>query len=112
MVEIKLGGEVRNMRFSHIAIKSLENHYKIPFHDVFKKVNIDSIENIGVMLWASLRKFEKGLTLDEVEDMLDDDIEDGHLTYGEVGEKIREVFEASTIAQEGKKKQEKNKKGA
>lgn len=110
MIEINIGGETRKMRFSHIAIKSLENHYNMPFHEIFKKINVDSIENIGVMLWASLRKYDKSLTLDEVEDWIDDGIDEETLSYEEIGEKIKEVFNQSTLARKGK--EEKNKKGA
>lgn len=104
MIEITLGGEVRQMRFSHLAIKTLENHYKIPFHSIFNVVNIDSIDNIGVMLWASFRKFDKSITLDEVEEMLDDDIDEGKLTYEELGDKVKLAFQNSAIVKEAKKK--------
>jgi hypothetical protein len=98
------------MRFYHIAIKTLENHYKLPFHEIFTKIHVDSIENIGIMLWASLKKYDKSLTLEEVEDWLDDEIENETITYKDVNAKVSEALSNSTVFK--KAEPEKNKKGA
>jgi hypothetical protein len=110
MIEINIGGEARKMRFSHIAIKTLESHFDLPFHEIFENIHVDSIENIGVMLWASLKKYDKQLTLEEVEDWLDDAIDDEALTYAEVNSKVGKALAESTVFK--KAGQEKNKKGA
>ncbi|WP_158738625.1 hypothetical protein [Alteribacillus sp. YIM 98480] len=110
MQEIKLGGKTRKLRFSHIAMKTMEEYYSMSFAKIFNEVDVESIDNMGVMIWACMRRFDKTLTIDEVDEWIDDSIEDEETTYEEIGEKIKTVFNNSTLAkQQGGTK---NKKGA
>ena len=96
MVEIKLGGEVRQLQFSHKAIKALKEH----FGDKFDKVDTSSVEHLDVMVWACLLRYNKGIDQEDVEDMISDSLEDGELTYEELGKAIEKAVEESHIAKE------------
>ncbi|MFD2704085.1 hypothetical protein [Salibacterium lacus] len=115
MTEITLGGEKRQLRFSHIAMKSMEEHYNMGLARVFKEVDMESIDNMAVMIWACLRRFDKSVSMDDVEIWLDDSIENGETSYEEIGEKIQEVFQNSMLVKQATPESEdksKNKTGA
>lgn len=112
METINLGGEERQLRFSHIAMKSMEKHYNMGFNKIFKKIDMESMDNMGVMLWACMKRYNKSVTLEQVEEWLDDALEDGDVKYEELGETIKNVFENSTLIKETSGEQSKNKKGA
>lgn len=112
MIEITLGGKERKLKFSHIAIKTMERHFGMSFQKIFDSVDMESVGNIGVMIWACMKRYDKSLTLEEVEEMLDDALDDEEVTYTELGDIIKEVFQNSTIAKQGGGKSTKNKKGA
>lgn len=109
MVEIQLGGKPRQLRFSNIAVITLEKHFGMKTQDIFGKVDIESFENLSVMLWACLKRFEASLTLQEVMEMLDDALADEEVTFEEVLQAILDAFQSSSLA---KGKQTKNKKRA
>ena len=112
MHTINLGGEERQLRFSHIAMKSMEKHYEMGFNKIFKKVDMESMSNMGVMLWACMRRYDTNVKLEDVEIMLDDALEEGLISYDQLGQIIKDVFEESSLAKQGKEAQAKNKKGA
>lgn len=101
MAEIQLGGQVRSLKFSHIAIKTLETHYGMGLQEIFEKVNLQSIENMGVLLWVCLKRHERSVTLDEVEEWLDDALDSQMLTYEQIASLVKETFEESSMAQQG-----------
>lgn len=95
MVEIKLGGEMRQLQFSHKAIKALQSHYG---PDGFKKINTQDIQHLDTMIWACLLRYNKGIDLEEVEDMIADSLDNGECTYEDLTKAIEEVISTSHIA--------------
>lgn len=98
MVEIKLGGKVRELKFTFKSLRSLETHYKKGVSKVFAENMADeSLENLVIMLWACLRATDKKITPDRVEDLLDEALDSGEVTFNELSEKLQEAMESSTL---------------
>lgn len=97
MVPIKLGGEVRQLQFSHKAIKALQQHYG---SEGFSKINVNDIEHLDAIIWACLLRHEKGLMLEDVEDMISDALDEGETTYDELSKAITKAIEESQVAKE------------
>lgn len=97
MIELKLGGEVRQLQFSHKAIKALQEHYG---EDEFKKINVKDINHLDAILWACLLRYNKGLLIDEVEDMICDSLADGETDYDTIAKAVNKAITDSQVAKD------------
>lgn len=95
-VSIQLGGKERELRFSFLSLKALEQHYGKSIQAVFnEEMNKGGLEQLSVLLWACLRK-EK-LTLGKIDELIDGAIENEEIDIKGLGEKLKEALEASKI---------------
>jgi hypothetical protein len=95
-VQIQLGGKERELRFSFLSLKALEQHYGKSIQKVFEEeINKGGLEQLSVLMWACLRK-EK-LTLNKIDDLIDSAIENEEIDLGELSEKLKEAMEDSKI---------------
>lgn len=100
-VFISLGGQEREMRFSFLSFKALEQHYNKPAQKVFEEeMKSGRISDIAVIIWACLRK-EK-LSVAKVEELIDDAIENEELTFEELSEKLTKAITESKMAKGSK----------
>lgn len=95
-VFISLGGKEREMRFTFLSFKALEQHYNKPAQKVFEEeLKSGRISDIAVIIWACLRK-EK-LTVANVEELIDDAIESEELTFEELTENLTKAITESKM---------------
>jgi hypothetical protein len=95
-VYISLGGKERELRFSFLSFKALEQHYNKPAQKVFEdELASGKLSDLSVIIWACLRK-EK-LTIGKVEELIDESIENEELTLDELGEKLSKAINESKI---------------
>lgn len=95
--EIKLGGKVRQLQFSHKAIKALQDHYG---EDEFKNINVQEIKHLDTIMWACLLRHNKGLMLEDVEDMISDSLADGETNYDEIAKAVNKAITESQVAKD------------
>jgi hypothetical protein len=95
-VFINLGGKERELRFSFLSFKALEQHYNKPAQKVFEEeMQSGRISDIAVIIWACLRK-EK-LTVGKVEELIDSSIENDEITFEELSEKLSKAISESKM---------------
>jgi hypothetical protein len=100
-VFISLGGKEREMRFSFLSFKALEQHYNKPAQKVFEEeMSSGRLSDIAVIIWACLRK-EK-LTVAKVEELIDEAIESEELTFVELSEKLSKAISESKMVKNNK----------
>lgn len=100
-VFISLGGKEREMRFSFLSFKALEQHYNKPAQKVFEEeMTSGRLSDIAVIIWACLRK-EK-LTVGKVEELIDDAIETEEITFHELSEKLSKAISESKMVKANK----------
>jgi hypothetical protein len=109
MTTIKLGGKERELKFSFSSLRALENHYKKPIDKIFSEnfANV-SLEILVVMLWACLRKADKRLTVEKVEELIDESLENEELTFEDLKNALLEAFNNSVFTKMKKESDEKN----
>jgi hypothetical protein len=96
MTTITLGGKERELRFSFLSLKALEDMYDKPIAKVFEDdIARGGLSELTVMLWACLRK-EK-LTIGKVEELIDAAIENDELTLVELSESLKRALADSKI---------------
>jgi hypothetical protein len=106
-VFINLGGKEREMRFSFLSFKALEQHYNKPAQKVFEEeMSSGRLSDIAVIIWACLRK-EK-LTVAKVEELIDESIENEEITFEELSEKLAKAVSESKMVKSAKPKEEDN----
>jgi hypothetical protein len=106
-VFISLGGKEREMKFSFLSFKALEQHYNKPAQKVFEEEMASGrISDIAIIIWACLRK-EK-LTVSKVEELIDDAIETEEITLEELSEKLAKAIGESKMVKGVKPKEEEN----
>jgi hypothetical protein len=106
-VFINLGGKEREMRFSFLSFKALEQHYNKPAQKVFEEeMSSGRLSDIAVIIWACLRK-EK-LTVAKVEELIDESIENEEITFEELSEKLAKAVSESKMVKSAKPKEEGN----
>lgn len=107
MVEITLGGKVRSLRFSFKSLRSLEVYYKKPVSKILNEdIANESLENLVVMFYACLKSTEKSITVDKVETLIDDAIENGEISINDLATKLQEALSESTILKSAKTENE------
>lgn len=107
MVELTLGGKTYEMRFSLKSMRTLEAHYKKPIGKIFTdKDSMESLETLVAFYYACLKPKNKSLTLDKVEDLLDDALDKGDITLDELSKKLGEVIDNSSILKNSAPKEE------
>ncbi|WP_141431902.1 hypothetical protein [Bacillus sp. 03113] len=95
-VYISLGGKERELRFSFLSFKALEQHYDKPVQKVFEEeMNSGKLSDLVVIIWACLRK-EK-LTLGKIEELIDEAIENEEITLEELTEKLSKAINESKV---------------
>jgi hypothetical protein len=94
MIDIKLGGEVRQLQFSHKAIKALQSHYGA---EEFNQINVNDIQHLDVIIWACLLRYNKGISLDDVEDLISDSLDEGDITYEDLSKAIEKTMKESHV---------------
>jgi hypothetical protein len=95
-VFINLGGKERELRFSFLSFKALEQHYNKPAQKVFEEeMQSGRISDIAVIIWACLRK-EK-LAVGKVEELIDESIENDEITFEELSEKLSKAISESKM---------------
>ena len=100
-VFISLGGKEREMRFSFLSFKALEQHYNKPAQKVFEEeMTSGRLTDIAVIIWACLRK-EK-LTVNKVEELIDEAIENEEITFEELSEKLTKAIGESKMVKGNK----------
>jgi hypothetical protein len=100
-VYISLGGKERELRFSFLSFKALEQHYNKPAQKVFEEeMSSGKLSDLSVIIWACLRK-EK-LTIAKVDDLIDEAIESEEITLEELSEKLSKAVSESKIAKGSK----------
>lgn len=87
IVEVELGGKVRNLRYTMNALAEIEDKLGVAMADM-KDIKM-TIKNVRVILWAGLIHEDKELTIEEVGDMVD------MSNFEEVQEKVAEAFAMS-----------------
>jgi hypothetical protein len=93
---IQLGGKERTLRFSFLSLKALEQHYNKPIQRVFDENMKDGgLDSVTALLWACLRK-EK-LTMNKIDELIDNAIENEETTMDELNVKLKEAIESSRI---------------
>lgn len=101
-VYLTLGGKERELRFSFLSFKAIEQHYKKPAQKVFEEEMASGmLSEITVIIWACLRK-EK-LSIAKLEELIDDAIENEEITIQELSEKLTEAINESKIVKSMKK---------
>lgn len=104
-VFISLGGKEREMRFSFLSFKALEQHYNKPAQKVFEEEMASGrLSDIAVIIWACLRK-EK-LSVSKVEELIDEAIESEEITFEELSKKLAEAINASKMVKGNKPAEE------
>jgi hypothetical protein len=84
------------MRFSFLSFKALEQHYNKPAQKVFEEeMTSGRLSDIAVIIWACLRK-EK-LTVNKVEELIDEAIESEEITFEELSEKLAKAIGESKM---------------
>lgn len=100
-VFISLGGKEREMRFSFLSFKALEQHYNKPAQKVFEEeMTSGRLSDIAVIIWACLRK-EK-LTVAKVEELIDEAIETEEITFEELSQKLSSAISESKMVKGSK----------
>lgn len=95
-ITVTLGGKERELRFSFLSLKSLEQHYGKPVQKVFEEdMAAGGLAQLTVLIWACLRK-EK-LSLNKVEELIDDAIEDEEITMEELSTALTSALNDSKI---------------
>lgn len=95
-VYINLGKKERELRFSFLSLKALEQHYNKPVQKVLdEELNSGKLSAVVTVIWACLRK-EK-LSISKVEELIDDSIEEGEIGLNELIEKLTEAINESAI---------------
>lgn len=98
MVELTLGGKTYELRFSLKSMRTLEAHYKKPIGKIFKdKDSLESLETLIAFYYACMKSKAKSLTMDKVEDLLDEALENEEITLEELSTKLSEVIDSSSI---------------
>jgi Phage tail assembly chaperone protein, TAC len=109
MATIKLGGKERELNFSFASLRAIENYYKKPIGKIFSEnIASESIEALVVMLWACLYKSDKKLTVEKVEELIDDSLENEELTFEDLKNALQEAFNNSVLTKVKKEADEKN----
>lgn len=104
-VFINLGKKEREMKFTFLSFKALEQHYKKPAQKVFEEEMASGhLSDIAVIIWACLRK-EK-LTVAKVEELIDDAIEDEDVTFEELSDKLSKAIGESKMMKGSQPKEE------
>lgn len=100
-VFISLGGKEREMRFSFLSFKALEQHYNKPAQKIFEEeMSSGRLSDIAIIIWACLRK-EK-LTISNVEELIDEAIENEEITLEELSEKLTKAISESKMVKGNK----------
>jgi hypothetical protein len=100
-VFISLGDKEREMRFSFLSFKALEQHYNKPAQKVFEEeMSSGRLSDIAVIIWACLRK-EK-LTVGKVEELIDEAIESDEITFEELSGKLTKAISESKMVKNNK----------
>jgi hypothetical protein len=100
-VFISLGGKEREMRFSFLSFKALEQHYNKPAQKVFEEeMSSGRLSDIAVIIWSCLRK-EK-LTVGKVEELIDEAIESEEITFEELSGKLTKAISESKMVKANK----------
>jgi predicted peroxiredoxin len=93
---IYLGGKERELRLTFRSLKALESHYGKSIEKVFEEdIKKAGLNEVSVLMWACLRK-EK-FTLNKIDDLIEDAIENGELTLTELSEKMKAAIEGSNV---------------
>lgn len=109
MALITLSGSERELKFTFKSLRALEDYYKQPIAKVFEdKDRQESLENLTVFLWSCLRNKDRSLTFDNVEDLLDESLENGDITFNDLSVKITEALNESVIVKQAKGNAAKN----
>jgi hypothetical protein len=109
MTTIKLGGKERELGFFFTSLRALENYYKKPIGKIFSEnIASESIEALVVMLWACLYKYDKKLTVEKIEELIDDSLENEELTFEDLKNALQEAFNNSVLTKVKKEADEKN----
>lgn len=103
-MDLRLCGKTYKLKFGHLAIRTIEKHYGMGINQVFKDKDMESVETLSVFLYASMKKLNKAITIDEVDELIDDAIDNDEITYEELANAIKEVTENSKIVNGNKKK--------
>jgi Phage tail assembly chaperone protein, TAC len=109
MATIKLGGKERELKFAFSSLRALEQYYKKPVGKVFSEnIASESLEALVVMLWACLYKSDKKLTVEKVEELIDESLENEELTFEDLKNALQEAFNNSVLTKAKKEVDEKN----
>lgn|SRR5690606_12688582 len=88
-VEVELGGAVRKLRYDFNAIVELEEYFNKGIGAILNEEQV-GFRVIRAMYWAGVRAFNKKVTIDQVGNWLQEEIENG--------KGIEELFEPITKA--------------
>ena len=88
-VEVELGGAVRKLRYDFNAIVDLENYFNKGIGAILNEEQA-GFRVIRAMYWAGVRAFNKKVTIEQVGNWLQEEIENG--------KGIEELFEPVTKA--------------
>lgn len=100
-VFINLGGKEREMKFTFLSFKALEQHYNKPVQKVFEEdLASGRLSDIVVIIWACLRK-EK-LTITKIEEMIDEGIDNENFTFEELSDKMAKAISESKMMKASK----------
>jgi hypothetical protein len=102
MNSIILGGKEYELKFTYMAILTLEKVYDRGIGKIFKELDLENVGVLNTLVYACLKRHKAfaTATVDDVALALDNAFEDGELTFEQLAKAIQDAVMNSVIVKQ------------
>lgn len=111
MAQLKINGKEYEIKFTYMAVLTLEKAFGMGIGKVFKDMDLENIGVLNTFVYACLKRHAdfKTATQEDIAIALDEAFENEDITFEQLAEAIKDAVENSVIVKQGNGKKQKGK---